>query len=219
MGSDITLNSAGDLQSKNFTLDLNGNTLTLTDVNVNAPISIKNGTVASQFYINSDVTAENVTFEVSNILSSTEGALQLKGNKNVTLKNCTFNCTNNGRPLVTECNGYTGILTMEGCTFKSNGKNPVYLDHLGSATAKVIVKNCVFEDALACEFYGQESQFTITGNTFNSTFDFAYNVTAIGALSENCKAFCNEVLSNNEFKGVNKLCVGWPIMGYVNTKF
>ena len=61
----------------------------------------------------------------------------------------------------------------------SNGKNPVYLAPLGSATAKVIVKDCVFEDALGCEFYGQESQFTITGNTFNSTFDFADKVTAL----------------------------------------
>ena len=101
----------------------------------------------------------------------------------------------------------------------SNGKNPVYLAPLGSATAKVIVKDCVFEDALGCEFYGQESQFTITGNTFNSTFDFADKVTTINALSDDCKEFCNKVLSNNEFKGANKLSVGWPLPGYVNTKF
>ena len=230
--SDLTLTDWTSLNPNGvaYILDLNGNTLTITKNNAygyeNATknITVKNGKIVGPMFVK-DITVkfENIVFETlkANLIAAYQnlGIVYLASNADVTFEKCTFKT--DGRPFETE--GGIKKLVVNNCTIEDCGGNAIpYVNPLTSSKAKVEITNSVFELALGCELYGIEKRFTVTGNTFENTFGFAAAVSDVNALSSACKTFCNNILTNNTFKGANKIDVWSTTLSsslYVNAGF
>ena len=152
LSEDIAYSSSYTL-SKNVTIDLNGNTLTVEPtkmLNIKSNVTIENGSVAGIIYSQSgDVTISNVKFTgpVSRA-GSTEGQLQIKGG-NVLVKDCTFSNTSytGTKPRCVTIEGRSaGSIKFENCKFNSTNLERLYANQIkGTATLEFL--NCTFSIA------------------------------------------------------------------------
>ena len=217
--SDLTVDDWDELNPNNvaYVLDLNGNTLTVSNpaLNTSTSVTIKNGKVVGQMYTEASFKAENVTFETNTVIPSSEGAVQVRNNAKVELTNCTFKCED-VIPFSIE-SGYNGSLTLTGCTFEYVTVNKFpYFNSVGTK-AKVVIKNCVFESPLATDIAASYSKFTFENNRFIDTFDYT-GTTAVASMSPKEKTFINTVLGSNDFEGTNR--VAWwysSVAEYINS--
>lgn len=209
LNSDLTLNKWDDLNPNSvaYILDLNGNTLTVEGKSLNSTnvlATVKNGRIKSQLYTEGSFKAENVTFETNSVITSSEGAVQVKGKAKVELIGCKFKCSG-VIPFSIE-SGYNGALTLTGCKFEYVTENKFpYFNSVGN-NAKVSVTNCTFESPLATDLKTTYSKFTFKENTFVETFDYTGSEEVIN-MDARTKAFINGVVNNNNFKTANK--VAW----------
>lgn len=208
--------------NKEYVLDLNGNTLTIESVGgydyFDKDITIKNGKIVGRIFVQ-NITAkfENIVFETPKSYFGSSypnlGLVYVEGGATVELKNCTFKT--DARSLETE-SGQNFTLTVDNCTFNESAAYP-YFNPLG-ASASVTIKNSTFRLPLGTDIEAGVNQFTLTGNTFEKTFDFTSSAANPAGMSSDVKAFINGVLNNNTWKGVNKVdayCGG--VLNHVNS--
>jgi len=231
--SDLTNVEWSDLNPNDvdYILDLNGNTLDIIGEakNLNASgdemkksMTIKNGVIKDAVILNAkNITFENVTFKVDYLENPNTPAIWwIDGN--ATFVNCKFE-SKVGRHLETISNRIpNATLTVTDSYFKSQPNTCPYFNPLGSK-AKVVLTGNTFESGFSFDgLYGSETKYTVSGNKFEGTFGFSANVSDVSELTAKSKAFCNELLNNNDFLGTNKIDVYSTVLGtsiYVNAGF
>lgn len=220
INSDVEFTNWSNLNPANvdYVLDLNGNTLDITGEIDNMyggekfekAMTIKNGVMKDQLRLNGNVTFENVTFKMDYLTNPNGPAIYWTGG-NVTFKNCKFE-TEVGRHLE-GAGGVNGTLTLENCYFEAQTAAIPYINPLG-AKGKVIMTGNTFEANIAFDgLYGNEKKYSVTGNTFEGVLG---TNAPESNFSATFKTFCNSVIDENTFVGVNKIEV---TNGFVNNKF
>ena len=227
LNSDLVLDYWSDLNNSPsnvaYILDLNGNSLTVTNyngiTNNNIVATIKNGKIKTPIYIGANFKAENVIFEIDGKVGSAGGSVAVEGTANkVELTDCTFRCEN-AQPLNVH-SGFNGTLTLTDCTFEYMTVNCFpYFNSVGNK-AKINVTGCEFESPLATDIENTIGKFTFSHNKFNQTFDFTGTTSVANITNANLKKFINDVLANNDFLGTNRVA-WWYGSGaeYINSPF
>ena len=216
VNSDLKLTNWNDLNpsNKNYTLDLNGNTLTIESNQAygygtaTKNLTIKNGKIVGPMFVqNIKISFENISFETpqSYLVASYKnlGIVYISSDAHVTFKNCTFKT--DGRHLETESN-INSTLILDNCKFLNLGG--AACPTIGKLNTKVQVTNCVFETEFSAKFYGKETKYTITGNTFNKGFGTEEEVVSdIADFKPAAKNFVKNVFANNNFIGENIITI------------
>ena len=232
VNSDLKLSTWNDLNpsNKKYTLDLNGNTLTIQSNKAygydtaNKNLTIKNGKIVGPMFVQGiTVKFENISFETpKSYLDQTAnysslGIVYLSTNADVTFEKCTFKT--DGRHLEIE-SGMKNLVINQ-CKFIDLGTIYAPSLYLASGSkAKIIVKDSYFETELGIEFIGNEKNITVTGNTFEKHFGFAERYVDLASLSNNSKNLLNSILANNTFLDASKkIGAGYPIKDYINVPF
>lgn len=225
--SDLEFTNWNDLNTNNkeYILDLNGNTLKITNDKVygynNAAkkLTIKNGKIIGRIFIKDiNVSFENVKFETykANITNTGSygnlGIIYISSGANVTLKNCIVQT--DGRHL--EAEEANSKITIDGCKFIDCGGPAIPYINPRTSGGDVVIKDCVFETGVACEIYDQESMYTVTGNTFAKYFGFSAPVDNAAGLSDACKAFCNNAFAKNTLNTISVLSTTLGAEFYIN---
>lgn len=200
--NDITFDKLTNIAGKNINLNLNGNTIKLTNKHLDYNVKISEGTINSQLYLGYQGSTPTAIFsEINFNVTPTTGnsnptqcsVIEVQ-NGNLSLYNCTFN-NPSGRPLEVH-SGFSGDMLVSDCLFNKvqNTNFPYFLPF---TTGHVTLTNNEFKVGIAVEL-GKESNFTITNNKFVN-LDFI-KTEAID------KAFINKVKANNTFSsngGIN----------------
>ena len=205
----------------------NGDVITLAPGNYNEIIknggdgvTIKgtDGAKVKAIYLNSGNTIfENVEFYGEGESSGSYSTIFVGSSATVTLKNCEINVSEaiQGRPVETAY-GADVNLTMENCTITANRAKNAYLNPVG-ANGSLTVRNCTFVDKgltaeFNCDANSAKVMPIIEGNNFGgNSLGFSYYaspaISDANGLDDTTKEFCNDVLRNNTFTGVNKIKV------------
>ena len=209
----------GSENTKNITIDLNGNTLNVTTTywsnlgakNADAVITIKNGTMtssqASGTWNSYDLCFSNCNYVIEDVVF--EKAIALEG-KNYTLKNVTINETHDYYAMWISAKGLN--VTIDGLTVNSDGRGIKIDEQYVSAPAHVTlnVANATFNTVKKAAIVVK----SVAGATVNLENVDITNVAADNVfpvwVDENSAAYADKVVVNG---GLGKVEGGNTVLG------